>query len=198
MLLTLLRNALPPNQAGKHLPRILPEELLAPILTQSVQPTGGLSLIDRCHDGKQERADALVTSLPAESWGTLSCGAGSQGERLYDWACLQLPYDTVPGMREWLLVRRTRSEPTELAYFRAFGPEGTALAELVRVAGMRWAIEESFEDAKGSVGLDQYEVRKWTAWYRHVTLALLAHAYLEVTRWQATAGEKGGVPTSSR
>jgi SRSO17 transposase len=150
------------------------------------------------HEGRQERADALVASLPAESWGTLSCGAGSQGERLYDWACLQLPYETVPGMMQWLLVRRKRSDPKELAYFRAFGRERTSVDELVRVAGTRWAIEESFEEAKGRVGLDQYEVRKWVAWYRHITLALLAHAFLEVTRYQATAEEKGGQPTSSR
>jgi SRSO17 transposase len=150
------------------------------------------------HDGEQQRADALVASLPATIWGTLSCGAGSQGERLYDWACIQLPYETAPGMSQWLLVRRSLSDPTELAYFRAFGPETTALDELVRVAGIRWAIEESFEDAKGTVGLDQYEVRTWTAWHRHITLALLAHAYLEVTRRQAHAEEKGGQPTSSR
>jgi SRSO17 transposase len=147
--------------------------------------------------GRQERADALVAGLAPESWGTLSCGAGSQGERLYDWACLELPYDTVPGMRQWLLARRSRSDPAELAYFRAFGPEGTALATLVRVAGMRWAIEESFEDAKGSVGLDEYEVRKWRAWYRHITLALLAHAYLEVTRSTVEAGKKGDLQTTS-
>jgi SRSO17 transposase len=149
------------------------------------------------HGGRQERADALVASLPPESWGTRSCGAGSQGERLYDWACLQLPYERATGMAHWLLARRSRSEPTELAYFRAFGPADTTVEELVRVAGMRWAIEESFEDAKGAVGLDQYEVRKWTAWYRHITLALLAHAYLEVTRREATTGEKGGQQTSS-
>ena len=63
---------------------------------------------------------------------------------------------------------------------------------------MRWTIEEGFEDAKGSVGLDQYEVRTWTAWYRHITLALLAHAYLAVTRRRMTAEEKGGQPTCSR
>jgi SRSO17 transposase len=143
-------------------------------------------------DGKQERADVLVASLAADAWGTLSCGAGSQGERLYDWACIRLPYETIVGMAQWLLIRRSRSDPTELAYFRAFGPETTQLAELVRIAGMRWAIEESFEDAKGSVGLDQYEVRKWRAWYRHITLALVAHAYLEVTRRQAQEEEKGG------
>jgi SRSO17 transposase len=149
------------------------------------------------HAGRQERADVLVASLSPESWGTLSCGAGSQGERLYDWACIQLPYERASGMAHWLLARRNRSDPKELAYFRAFGPETTALEDLVRVAGTRWAIEESFEDAKGVVGLDQYEVRKWNAWYRHVTLALLAHAYLEVTRREAAAGEKGGQQTSS-
>ena len=149
------------------------------------------------HDGRQERADALVASLPPESWGTLSCGAGSQGERLYDWTCVQLPYERASGMAHWLLARRNRNAPTEWAYFRAFGPATTALENLVRVAGMRWAIEASFEDAKGVVGLDQYEVRKWTAWYRHITLALLAHAYLEVIRQQANAEEKGGPQISS-
>jgi len=144
------------------------------------------------HGGTQERADALVAALPPEAWGTRSCGAGSQGERLYDWACMQLPYESAAGMSHWLLVRRSRSDPTELAYFRAFGPAETPLEEVVHVAGTRWAIEESLEDAKGAVGLDQYEVRKWIAWYRHVTLALLAHAYLEVTRRHANEGEKGG------
>jgi len=148
--------------------------------------------------GSQVRADALVAGLPQEAWGTLSCGAGSQGERLYDWACIQLPYETAPGMAQWLLARRKRSEPRELAYFRAFGPAATPPDELVRVAGTRWAIEASFEDAKGDVGLDQYEVRKWTAWYRHITLALLAHAYLAVTRGRANEEGRGGQQTCSR
>lgn len=147
--------------------------------------------------GTQHRADALVASLPAAIWGPLSCGAGSQGERLYDWACLQLPYDTAATMAQWLLARRSRSDPTERAYFRAAGPATTPLEVLVRVAGLRWAIAESFEEAKSLVGLDQYEVRQWTAWYRHITLALLAHAYLEVTRRQLSAAQKGGQATCS-
>ena len=150
------------------------------------------------HGGRAERADALVAGLPAAAWATLSAGAGSQGERLYDWACLQLPYERAPGTARWLLARRSLSDPTELAYYRAFGHAGTPLAELVRVAGLRWAIEEGFEDAKGAVGLDQYEVRTWTAWHRHVTLVLLAHAYLEATRRAANAHQKGGQPRSSR
>jgi SRSO17 transposase len=94
-----------------------------------------------------------------------------------------------PGKGYWLLVRRSIAKPEELAYYVCYGPAQTTLEELVRVAGRRWIIEESFEQAKGEVGLDQYEVRKWVGWYRHITLALLAQAYLAVTRNYAT--EKG-------
>ncbi len=142
--------------------------------------------------GRQERADALIAGLPAEAWATLSAGEGSQGERLYDWACIRLPYETGPEVSQWLLARRSLSDPARVAYFRASGPRTSSIQELARVAGMRWAIEESFEDAKGAVGMDQYEVRKWNAWYRHITLALLAHAYLEVTRRSANEAQKGG------
>ncbi|GAC1432775.1 MAG: IS701 family transposase [Chloroflexota bacterium] len=150
--------------------------------------------------GLQERVDVLTAGLPAEAWTRLSCGEGSQGPRLYDWACWRLPAAGGPERAQWVLVRRSLSDPTELAYYRAWGPAATPLAALVRVAGTRWVIEECIERAKGEVGLDQYEVRRWTAWYRYITLALLAHAYLEVTRAQAVteippfpeAGEKRG------
>jgi SRSO17 transposase len=144
--------------------------------------------------GRQERADRFIAALPAEAWAPLSAGTGSQGERLYDWACIQLPYESAVGTAHWLLARRSLSDPTALAYYRGCAPVDTPVADMVRVAGMRWAIEGSFEDAKGAVGLDHYEVRKWTAWYRHITLALLAHAYLEVTRHHAEAGKKGARP----
>ena len=147
------------------------------------------------HNGAQQRADQLIAAVPPQAWAALSAGTGSQGERLYDWVCFQLPYESAPETSHWLLARRSLSDPTEFAYYRVFAPVDTPVATMVRVAGMRWAIEASFEDAKGVVGLDHYEVRKWTAWYRHITLALLAHAYLEVTRRQATAGQKGGLRT---
>jgi SRSO17 transposase len=146
---------------------------------------------------QQERVDAHLAALPADAWAVLSAGAGSQGPRLYAWAWAALPGTSTPGLAQWVLARRSLSDPTERAYYRAYGPAGTALAALAQVAGARWAIEESFERAKGLVGLDQYEVRRWRAWYRHITLALLAHAYLEVTRTHATAvpaadgGKKG-------
>lgn len=146
---------------------------------------------------RQERVDAHFAALPASVWVQLSAGEGSQGPRLYAWAWTALSGTSTPGMAQWVLARRSLSDPTELAYYRAYGLAATALQGLVRVAGARWVIEEGFERAKDLVGLDQYEVRRWRAWYRHITLALLAHAYLEVTRAQATAvppsddGKKG-------
>ena len=143
--------------------------------------------------GCQEEAQTLVAGLPTEAWTRLSAGEGSQGPRWDDWACLRLPYESAPGMAHWLLVQRSFSDPTDLAYYRVHGPADTSVPEMVRVAGLRWAIETGFEQAKGEVGLDHYEVRRWKAWYRHITLALLAHAYLAVTRLGAgvDAEEKG-------
>ena len=99
------------------------------------------------------------------------------------------------GQGYWLLVRRSLANPGELTYYVCFGLAGTTLEELARVAGTRWAIEECFEEAKGQVGLDQYEVRRWDGWYRHITLAMLAQAYLAVIRHQATAQRAKGAAT---
>ena len=135
----------------------------------------------------QQTAEQLVQVLSPEAWVRRSAGEGSQGPRWYDWACLALPYATAAGKAQWLLARRSVSDPSELAYYRVFGPADTPVGELVRVAGRRWTIEEGFEQAKGEVGLDHYEVRRYDAWHRYVTLALLAHAYLEVTRLSAVS-----------
>ncbi len=119
------------------------------------------------------------------------------GERLSSaasrepWTCLELSDDCAAGMRRWLLVRRDAADPEEPAYFLAYGPEGTSEEELVRVCNARWQIEEGFAQAKGEVGLDQYEVRTWQAWHRHVTLCLLAHAYLVVLRRAARQEDTG-------
>ena len=143
---------------------------------------------------RQVTAAQVAAKIPPGHWQRLSAGEGAKGPRLYDWTLKPLVGPVDPGWGRWLLVRRSLSQPTELAYYVVFGPVGTPLTAMVRVAGSRWAIEESFETAKGEVGLDQYEVRRWTGWYRHITLALLAHAYLTVTRAHAAAAaqEKGG------
>jgi SRSO17 transposase len=147
---------------------------------------------------RQVAAKTLAAAIPDGDWERLSAGDGAKGPRVYAWARVPIRALPEPGWDYWLLVRRSISDPTEVAYYVCFCPAGTPLAELVRVAGSRWAIEESFETAKGEVGLDHYEVRRWPGWYRHITLALLAHAYLTVTR--AAAVEKGDrkQPTCSR
>lgn len=142
--------------------------------------------------GVQVRVDALVSAIPPAGWQRIDVGAGSKGPRLYGWACARLPYGTRDGWAQWLLIRRSVAKPEELAFYRAYGREDTTVEALARVAGTRWVIEEGFERAKGEVGLDQYEVRCWDAWHRHVTLCLLAHAFLEVTRAADHASAKGG------
>lgn len=137
----------------------------------------------------QVAAADLVAGLPAAAWVTLSAGDGAKGPRVYDWAWAPIRPLREPGQGYWLLARRSLSDATELAYYVGYGPEETPLTELVRVAGTRWAIETCFEEAKGEVGLDESEVRRWDGWHRHVTLCLLAHAVLAVTR--AAAVKKG-------
>jgi SRSO17 transposase len=150
--------------------------------------------------GEQVEAQTLADQLPEEAWSRLSAGEGSQGPRWYAWACLALPYPAAPGKAHWLLVRRSLSEPTERAHYRVYGPAPTSVEAIVRIAGSRWAIEVGFEETKGLVGLDQYEVRKWQSWHRHITLALLAYAVLVVTRRRtadAAQAEKGGALTAT-
>src|ERR671919_78609 len=130
-------------------------------------------------------------------WVRPSAGEGAKGPRIYDWPRVPIRPWAEPDKGYWLLVRRSIAKLDELAYYVCFGPAEATLEELVRVAGMRWTIEESFEEAKGEVGLDQYEVRRWVGWYRHITLALLAHAFLATTRAH-TGEEMGGVQDCGR
>ncbi len=134
---------------------------------------------------KKQPVEQVAARLPPEAWERHSCGAGSKGPRFYHWAWVPLWHQEAAGWGHWLLMRRSLTDPTELAYYRVFGPSGTTLPQAARVAGSRWATEETFETGKGLVGLDQYEVRKWDAWYRYITLAALAHAFLCVLRAHA-------------
>ena len=153
-------------------------------------------------------AAELAEACPSSAWQCHSAGAGTKGERVFDWARLakgsvrrsrmewqdegrvplarrgrlvQTPW------RHWLLIRRNRKDPDDVAYYVVFGPANTSLATLARVAGMRWTVEECFEVAKQEVGLDQYEVRSWQGWYRHITLAMLALAFLVAMRTKLNA-----------
>lgn len=135
----------------------------------------------------------------------LSAGDGAKGQRLYEWYRMPLMDPLVEGWKRWLLVRRSLSDPPDLAAYVCFAPEATPLAALVQVAGQRWEIEAAFEEAKAEVGLDHYEVRSWTGWHRHITLACLAHSLLTIflAKMHATIpspapqAQKGGPPAQA-
>jgi SRSO17 transposase len=131
-----------------------------------------------------------LEDVPSGAWQRLSAGEGAKGPRLYDWVHLPCGWLEAPeGWQKGLLIRRKLAQPEAFTFYLTLAPEAAGLSDLVRVAGMRWTIEACFEAAKGEVGLDQYEVRSWTGWHRHITLAMLAHAYLAALRC-AAGGEK--------
>ena len=122
------------------------------------------------------RADILAATVPPGAWARLSAGRGAKGHRYYDWAWVSL---TADSGQHWLLIRR-HLRHGELAFYRCYSPTPVRLGELVRVAGRRWTIEESFQAGKGLAGLDEHQVRRWLAWRRWTLLAMLAHALLAV------------------
>ena len=126
------------------------------------------------------RADELAGLVPAGAWKRLSCADGSKGPRLYDWALVAADSDD-----HWLLVRRSlqpgEKGDIERAFYRCYSSRPVTLAELAAVAGARCGVEDCFAEAKNEAGLDHYQVRRYRAWYRHITLSMLAHAFLAVT-----------------
>lgn len=148
----------------------------------SAQPLGAKPVADWLED------------VPPRAWRRLSAGDGAKGPRWYDWAWLPYRSDTAPGWKKGLLIRRKLATPDKFTFYLTLAPEETTLADLVRVAGTRWTIEACFEQAKGETGLDQHEVRSWTGWYRHITFAMLAHAYLAVLRRAAVGGRGADQP----
>jgi len=133
-------------------------------------------------DQRQQAITTLLADLPPTGWERISAGMGSKGPRWYDWHRIALTNPAQPGWVRWLLVRRKLTDPSALTAYLAFAPPSSSVADLVRVAGMRWTVEESIQTAKGEVGLDHYEVRSWTGWYRHMTLAMWAQTFLAVIR----------------
>ncbi len=126
---------------------------------------------------REEAASVEAAMLSDQDWQRLSMSEGTKGPRLFDWAIVPMLHRWEDDARHWLLIRRCVDDPNEKAYFFVFAPQGTTLPEIVKAIGARWHIEEDFENSK-DLGLDQYEVRSWIGWYRHITLVLLAHAYL--------------------
>jgi SRSO17 transposase len=138
--------------------------------------------------GEGKRVDRIADGLEADHWQRLSVGNGSKGPREFDWARVELSKPEQEGWQRYLVVRRSLvsgEKPAELAYVLVFAPSGTTLAAMAEAIGTRWTVEQCFEEGKGEVGLDHYEVRSWQGWYRHITLCMLAHAFLVVLRTQS-------------
>ena len=133
--------------------------------------------------GRQGSVQSVLAGLAEGAWQRLSAGLGSKGPRLYDWQCVRLSAPVVAaGWCRCLLVRRSLRAERKLTPYRVYARCGTDMATLVSVAGRRWCIETCFESAKNDVGLDEYEVRSWTGWYRHVTLSMWSLALLSAVR----------------
>jgi SRSO17 transposase len=139
----------------------------------------------------KQRVDQVIAQLDAEDWSRLSAGTGAKGERWFDWTAIATPHPEHTGWQRWYMARRSVEQPGEIAYFLASVPTGTPLETVVHTIGKRWTVEMCFQTDKGEVGLDQYEVRTWQGWYRHITLSCLAHAFLTVVRTQQMQLEKG-------
>lgn len=140
---------------------------------------------------RQARANAMLEEISEDSWQRLSCGSGSKGPRLYEWAMLNANCPKPRVYQLWLLFRRSIDNPGEVVCFACGGPPGTTFNDLVKVGGARWAIEDLFELVKGDCSLDEYEVRLWIGWYSHITLSVWALATLAVIRRRAVrAGSK--------
>jgi SRSO17 transposase len=144
-------------------------------------------------DGER-RADDLIAAVTSRAWQKISAGAGAHGPREYHWARLPVRNGWKRGRGHWLLARRSLSDPEEIAYYACYGPRWSSTADLAWTAGSRWHIEECIQQAKGEAGLDHYQVRTWRAWYAHITLSMLALAWLAAARAQAGKGASAPAP----
>lgn len=147
---------------------------------------------------RTDRADMLIAALPGRAWQRLSVGAGAHGPREYDWARKPIDGRWNSGRGHWLLARRSRTPNSkgeyEISYYVCYGPARSRLVDLAWIAGSRWRVEECFQQAKNEAGLDHYQVRSWRAWYAHITLSMLALAWLAASKTIAAKGE----PTPTR
>lgn len=142
--------------------------------------------------GHPQSVGKLAALLPAEAWAALSAGEGSAGPWLSEWAWLHVreEREATSALSHWVLIQRSLTDPSRRGYYRVAGPASLTLEQAVQRASCRWQIEEGNEQARVIVGLDQYEVRTWRAWYRYITLALVAYVALVAMRTQACAQEK--------
>jgi SRSO17 transposase len=146
---------------------------------------------------KAQLVSEVIAGLPRSAWKRLAVVEGEKGMITYHWARVRVveSRDQLPGPDVWLLARRSPSTPDKLSYYLAYAPPKTSLETLVRVASTRYTVEQCIEEAKGETGLDEYEVRFWHSWYRHITLSMMAHAWLASIKLREQ-GKKAPQPMS--
>lgn len=142
-------------------------------------------------EGTDLPAAQISAKVADRHWHHYSAGTGAKGPRYYAWAWARIDADH--SGHHWLLIRRNITTG-DLAFYRCYAPTPMPLLALVRIAGVRWAVEESFQAAKGQVGLDHYQVRTWTGWHRHITLAMLALAFLAAIAAAQGPADDGQIP----
>ena len=142
--------------------------------------------------GRETPLNDLAPALNHTAWQRRACGIGAKGFRVYDWALI----DTDHTDHQYLIRRSI--DDGELAYYHCYNPKHARFSELVNVAGARWPIEECFGSGKNEVGLDEYQVRKYNAWHRHITLAMLTHSFLAITAHKAKKGGPEESPDNIR
>jgi SRSO17 transposase len=169
------------------------------VVAPEPQARGRLRTLVRLADGAAPATSVkdVVASWPAGRWQRLTVAEGEKGLIVYDWACQRVVESRhgLPGPDAWLIARRSISDPTEIAYYLSNAPADTPLLKLAQVASTRYTVEQCIEEAKGETGLDDYEVRYWHSWHRHITLSMMAHAWLAAVRYQATAKKGGPSPS---
>ena len=146
-------------------------------------------------DRQQQRVDRIAEDIPDDNWFRLSIAEGTKGPRVYDWSAGQFGAPTEKGLVCWMLVRRHVEDPSDRAYYFCASPSYATAQDLAIAAGQRWSIETCFEMAKQEVGLDDYEVRSWTGWHRHISLSMLALAFLATVRAEVNEPTQKGALT---
>lgn len=135
------------------------------------------------YEGQRMKVSEIVAQCSPDSWKVIETGLGSKGKRLAKW--FFLTFNTpIEGFKKALMVRVLPGEKKNTSYFFGFAKEGTSDEDFAKAEGRRWRIEESFEQTKQEVGLADYEVRSWHGWYRHITLSMVAYAFLAAMRAQ--------------
>ena len=163
----------------------------APVVSMPAKPAGqrGPARTRPTISSPSVAVSHLVSSWAPEAWQRLAVHQGEKGPIVYDWAARRVIHkrDKLPTQEGWLLVRRSVSDPTEVAYYLSNAPADTTLEQLAHVASCRYRVEQCFEEAKDDFGLDQYEVRSWTAWHRFMTLCMMAMGWVASVRHEVTS-----------